>query len=65
MEKNQNPEEAAKIGQKHLKAAAKDLKEVASTKIGNFPQGAEQKSDELRGRRKATLKKFADRYRRW
>jgi ElaB/YqjD/DUF883 family membrane-anchored ribosome-binding protein len=49
MEENQNPEEAAKSGQKHLESAANDLKGAASTKIENIRQAAERKSDELRG----------------
>jgi ElaB/YqjD/DUF883 family membrane-anchored ribosome-binding protein len=47
MEENQNPEEAAKSGQKHLESAANDLKGAASTE--NIRQAAERKSDELRG----------------
>ena len=49
MEENQNPEEAAKSGQKHLESAANDLKGAASTKIENIRQAAGQKADELRG----------------
>jgi hypothetical protein len=40
-----NPEEAAKSGQDHLRAAAGDLKEAASAKVEDIGQ----KADELRG----------------
>ena len=49
MEEHQNPEEAAKSGQKHLESATGDLKGAASTKIENIRQAAGQKADELRG----------------
>jgi len=49
MEEHQNPEEAAKSGQKHLESATGDLKEAASAKIENIRQAAGQKADELRG----------------
>ena len=49
MEEHQNPEEAAKSGQKHLESATGDLKEAASAQIENIRQAAGQKADELRG----------------
>ena len=49
MDEHQNPEEAAKSGQDHLRAAAGDLKEAASAKVENIRQAAGQKADELRG----------------
>ena len=49
MEEHQNPEEAAKSGQKHLESATGDLKEAASAKIENIRQAAGQKADEFRG----------------
>jgi hypothetical protein len=49
MNEHQNPEEAAKSGQDHLKAAASDLKEAAGAKIENIRQAAGQKADEFRG----------------
>jgi ElaB/YqjD/DUF883 family membrane-anchored ribosome-binding protein len=47
MDEHQNPEEAAKSGQDHLKSAASDLKEAASAKIENIRQAAGQKADEF------------------
>ena len=49
MDEHQNPEEAAKSGQDHLKSAASDLKEAAGAKIENIRQVAGQKADEFRG----------------
>jgi ElaB/YqjD/DUF883 family membrane-anchored ribosome-binding protein len=49
MDEHQNPEEAAKSGQDHLKSAAGDFKEAAGAKIENIRQAAGQKADELRG----------------
>ena len=49
MDEHQNPEDAAKGGQNHLRAAAGDLKEAASAKVENIRQVAGQKADELRG----------------
>ena len=49
MDEHQNPEEATKGGQDHLRAAAGDLKEAASAKVENIRQVAGQKADELRG----------------
>jgi ElaB/YqjD/DUF883 family membrane-anchored ribosome-binding protein len=49
MDEHQNPEEAAKSGQDHLKSADSDLKEAAGAKIENIRQAAGQKADEFRG----------------
>ena len=49
MDEHQNPEEATKGGQDHLRAAAGDLKEAAGAKVENIHQAVEQKADELRG----------------
>ena len=49
MDVHQNPEEATKGGQDHLRAAAGDLKEAAGAKVENTRQAVEQKADELRG----------------
>ena len=49
MDVHQNPEEATKGGQDHLRAAAGDLKEAAGAKVENIHQAVEQKADELRG----------------
>ena len=49
MDENQNPEEAAKSGQDHLRDAAGDLKEAASARVENIRHAAGQKADELRG----------------
>jgi ElaB/YqjD/DUF883 family membrane-anchored ribosome-binding protein len=45
MDENQNPEEAVKMGQDHLKEAAGNFREAASAKV----EAAGQKADELRG----------------
>jgi ElaB/YqjD/DUF883 family membrane-anchored ribosome-binding protein len=47
MDEHQNPEEATKSGQDHLKSAASDLKEAASAKIENIRQAVGQKADEF------------------
>ena len=49
MDENQNPEEAVKSGQDHLKEAAGNFTEAASAKVENIHQAAGQKADELRG----------------
>ena len=49
MDEHQNPQEATKGGQDHLRAAAGDLKEAARAKVENTRQAVEQKADELRG----------------
>jgi ElaB/YqjD/DUF883 family membrane-anchored ribosome-binding protein len=49
MDEHQNPEEATKGGQDHLRAAAGDLKEAAGARVENIRQAVEQKADELRG----------------
>jgi ElaB/YqjD/DUF883 family membrane-anchored ribosome-binding protein len=49
MDEHQNPEEAAKSGQDHLKAAAGDLNEAARAQVEKIRQAAEQKADELQG----------------
>jgi ElaB/YqjD/DUF883 family membrane-anchored ribosome-binding protein len=49
MDERQNPEEATKGGQDHLRAATGDLKEAAGAKVENTRQAVEQKADELRG----------------
>jgi ElaB/YqjD/DUF883 family membrane-anchored ribosome-binding protein len=49
MEEHQDPQEAAKSGQKYLESAISDLKGAANTKIENIRQAAGQKADELRG----------------
>ena len=49
MDVHQNPEEATKGGQDHLRAAAGDLKEAAGAKVENTRQAVEQKAGELRG----------------
>ena len=59
MDEYQNPEEATKGGQDHLRAAADDLKEAADAKVETIHQAVEQKAYELRGfegRGKARLK---------
>jgi ElaB/YqjD/DUF883 family membrane-anchored ribosome-binding protein len=48
-EHHQNPEQAAKSGQDHLKSAASDIKEAAAAKMENIRQAAAQKADEFRG----------------
>jgi ElaB/YqjD/DUF883 family membrane-anchored ribosome-binding protein len=48
MDEHQNPEEAAESGKDHLRAAAGNLKEAASTKVEDIRQAAGQKADELR-----------------
>ena len=47
-DENQNPEEAAKSGQDHLREAAGNFKEDASAKVENIRQAGNQ-ADELRG----------------
>ena len=49
MDEHQNPEQAAKSGQDHLKSAASDIKEAAAAKMENIRQAAGQKADEFRG----------------
>ena len=49
MDEHQNPEEAAKSGQDHLKSVASDLKEAAGAEIENIRRAAGQKADEFRG----------------
>jgi ElaB/YqjD/DUF883 family membrane-anchored ribosome-binding protein len=49
MNEYQNPEEAAKSGQDHLKAAAGDLRDAAGAKIENIRQAVGQKADEFQG----------------
>jgi ElaB/YqjD/DUF883 family membrane-anchored ribosome-binding protein len=49
MDEHQNPQEATKGSQDHLRAAAGDLKEAAAAKVENTRQAVEQKADELRG----------------
>jgi ElaB/YqjD/DUF883 family membrane-anchored ribosome-binding protein len=49
MNEHENPEEAAKSGQDHLRAAAGDLKEAARAKVEDIRQAASQKADEFRG----------------
>jgi ElaB/YqjD/DUF883 family membrane-anchored ribosome-binding protein len=49
MDEHQNPEEATKGGQDHLRAAAGDLKEAADAKVETIHQAVEQKAYELRG----------------
>ena len=58
MDENQNPEEAAKSGQDHLKSPASDLKEAASAKIENIRQAAGQKADEFRGAAQDKVQEF-------
>jgi ElaB/YqjD/DUF883 family membrane-anchored ribosome-binding protein len=47
MDEHQNPEETVQSGKGHLKTAAGDLKEAASSKVEEIRQAAEQKADEL------------------
>ena len=49
MDEHQNPEEATKGGQDHLRAAAGDLKEAADAKVETIHQAVEQNAYELRG----------------
>ena len=49
MDEQENPEEAAKSGQDHLKSAASDFKEAAGAQMENIRQAAGQKADEFRG----------------
>ena len=49
MDEHQNPEEAVKSGQDHLKEAAGNFREAASAKVENIHRAAGQKADELRG----------------
>ena len=56
MDENQNPEEAVKSGQDHLKEAAGNFTEAASAKVENIHQAAGQKQMSCEGQRKTRLK---------
>ena len=49
MGEHQNPKEATKGGQNHLRAPAGNLKETADAKVESIHQAVEQKAYELRG----------------
>ena len=58
MNENQNPEEAAKSGQDHLKSAASDLTEAAGAKIQNIGQAAGEKAGKFRGAAEGKAQEF-------
>ena len=56
MDEHQNPEEAAKSGQDHLKSVASDLKEAAGAKIRIFGKPQDKRQTSFEGRRKTRFK---------
>ena len=60
MDEHQNPEEATKGGQDHLRAAAGDLKEAADAKVETIHQAVDQKAYQLRGAAQGKAQELTD-----